>query len=465
MGRVGSGDAFDSCWISVRCRLLLCRLITEDGFMSVSDATFPPDRDALERLQLQKLNELCREISGANPFWTQRLEGAGLDIPSIDNWGSFSQIPFLRKADLVECHAANPPYSSNMTYPLVRYSRLHQTSGTTGKPLRWLDTPASWEWLMGCWKQIYHLVGLTPEDRLAFPFSFGPFIGFWAAFEGAQRLGNLCLAGGGMSSQARLRMILDNEATFVCCTPTYALRLAAVAEEEGIDMSDSAVRGIVVAGEPGGNIPAIREQISSAFGARVFDHWGMTEIGSLGVESVAYEDGLYILETECIAEIINSETGEPVERGETGELVITNLGRWGSPVIRYRTGDLVQEDLSESPDGICLKRLKGGVLGRADDMMTIRGNNVFPSSIDAIVREFENVAEYRMHFTTKREMNHLKIEVEPVASIAETDAEGSLLSDINRAIKDRMNFQAEIVAVPVDSLPRFELKGRRFVKD
>jgi len=238
-----------------------------------------------------------------------------------------------------------------------------------------------------------------------------------------------------------------------------------VAEEEGLNMAESSVRGIIVAGEPGGNIPAIRQQIESAFGARVFDHWGMTEIGSLGVESVNYSAGLYLLETECIAEIINPESGASVESGETGELVITNLGRWGSPVIRYRTGDLVREDLSESPDGLCLKRLQGGVLGRADDMMTIRGNNVFPSSIDAIVREFDRVAEYRMLFTTQREMNHLKIEIEPVAPIAETDAAEELLTEVNRAIKDRMNFQAEIVAVPVDSLPRFELKGRRLVKD
>lgn len=431
----------------------------------MNDVTFPADRSALELLQLDKLGEMCRELSGSNPFWTERFQAAGIDLAAIDSWETFQQIPFLQKTDLVSDHAANPPYSSNLTYPLVRYSRLHQTSGTTGKPLRWLDTPTSWDWLMECWKQIFHLVGLTPEDRLAFPFSFGPFIGFWAAFEGAQRLGNLCLAGGGMSSQARLRMILDNEATFVCCTPTYALRLAAVAAEEGLDMASSAVRGIVVAGEPGGNIPAIRRQIESAFGARVFDHWGMTEIGSLAVESVKYADGLYMLETECIAEIVDPESSGPVEPGETGELVITNLGRWGSPVIRYRTGDLVQEDLCESPDGLCLKRLKRGVLGRADDMMTIRGNNVFPSSIDAILREFDEVVEYRMHFTTHREMNHLKIEVEPVASLAGTQSEQDLLAKLNRAIKDRMNFQAEIVAVPPDSLPRFELKGRRFVKE
>jgi phenylacetate-CoA ligase len=427
-----------------------------------TDHFFPVEREELRALQLQKFCEMTRQLAASNPFWTQRFEAVGLDPTALSTWEEFRRIPFLTKAELVADHQGNPPYSTNLTYPLTNYSRLHQTSGTTGKPLRWLDTPSSWDWLMQCWKQIFLLIGLTPDDRLAFPFSFGPFIGFWAAFEGANRLGNLCLAGGGMSSQARLQMILDNEATIICCTPTYAMRLVAVAEEEGIDLTKTSVRGIVVAGEPGGNVPAIRRKIETAFGARVFDHWGMTEIGSLGVESVRYDSGLYLLETECIAEIIDRTTGQPVEPGELGELVITNLGRWGSPVIRYRTGDLVKQDLSESPDELCLLRLEGGILGRADDMMTIRGNNVFPSSVDAILREFEHVAEYRMNFTTHREMNHLRIEVEPVAEVAGTGAERSLLESIGRAIKDRMNFQAEIVPVAPDTLPRFELKGRRF---
>ncbi|HSG72085.1 MAG TPA: AMP-binding protein [Planctomycetaceae bacterium] len=429
------------------------------------NVSFPSDRDTLRSIQLEKLSAMLRELSAANAFWTQRFEAVGLDPAALSTWDEFQRIPFLTKSELVADHQAHPPYSRNLTYPLTHYSRMHQTSGTTGKPLRWLDTPASWDWFMDCWKMIFDLVGLTPEDRLAFPFSFGPFIGFWAAFEGANRLGNLCLAGGGMSSQARLQMILDNEATFVCCTPTYAMRLAAVAEEEGIDLANSPVRGVVVAGEPGGNIPAIRKKIERAFGARVFDHWGMTEIGSLAVESVQYNSGLYMLETECIAEIVDRESGGPVEPGELGELVITNLGRWGSPLIRYRTGDLVREDISESPDGRCLMRLAGGILGRADDMMTIRGNNVFPSSVDAILREFEQVAEYRMNFTTRREMNHLQIEVEPVAEIAGSPAERDLIDSLGRTIKDRLNFQAEIVPVAPETLPRFELKGRRFHRE
>jgi phenylacetate-CoA ligase len=318
---------------------------------------------------------------------------------------------------------------------------------------------------MECWKLIFHLVGLTPEDRLAFPFSFGPFIGFWAAFDGAARLGNLCLPMGGMSSEARLRMIEELHSTVVCCTPTYALRLIEVADTLGLNLRKNCVRMLIVAGEPGGNIPAVRERIESAWGARVFDHWGMTDITSLGIEPEAGPGGLLILETECIAEILDPDTGRPVPRGQPGELVITNLGRIGMPVLRYRTGDLVRAATSPCPSGLHLLRLEGGILGRADDMVTIRGNNVFPSSIEAIVREFVEVAEFRIVVEKVRAMHNLRLEVEPAADLAGRDeAVRHLVAKLARAIKDRLNFQAEITAVACGSLPRFEMKGRRLVR-
>jgi phenylacetate-CoA ligase len=342
---------------------------------------------------------------------------------------------------------------------------MHQTSGTTGSPMRWLDTPISWNWFMECWEQIYRIVGLTKEDRLAFPFSFGPFIGFWAAFEGADRLGNLCLPGGGMSSQARLKLIADNQATVVCCTPTYALRLAETAAEEEIDLAAGSVRSLIVAGEPGGSIPAMRNRIESAWGARLFDHWGMTEIGSLAVECVDNPGGLHLLETECIAEILDPNSSDPVEPGNVGELVITNLGRVGSPLIRYRTGDLVRADTKRCPCGRELLRLEGGILGRYDDMVTIRGNNVYPSSLEAILREFDKIVEYRITVQTVRSMQHLKIEIEPTPHTESQHETGTLLETVQSAIKDRLNFQADVEAVSPGTLPRFELKGRRFFRE
>ncbi|MEX0727230.1 MAG: AMP-binding protein, partial [Planctomycetaceae bacterium] len=360
----------------------------------------------------------------------------------------------------------HPLYGTNLTYPRGAYSRLHQTSGTTGQPIRWLDTPESWNWLIVCWSQLFPLIGITPQDRFCFPFSFGPFLGFWAGFEGALRGGNFSVAAGGMSTAARLQLIFEHEITVVCCTPTYAMRMAEVARDEGHDLAAGAVRILLVAGEPGGSIPAIRRQIGEAWGARVVDHWGMTELGPMAIEPVEYPASLALLETECIAEILDPVTTEPVPPGELGELVITNLGRLGSPLLRYRTGDLVRADKTADATAGFL-RLEAGILGRVDDMITIRGNNVFPSAIEAAIREFDDVAEYRLELRTTRAMNHLRIEIEP--RLESADRRNSLSTDdlveaIRQHLRDRFHFQAEVISVPANSLPRFEMKGRRFFR-
>lgn len=423
-------------------------------------------RHEVEKHQLHQLQLLLQEVTRSNPFWQQRLNQHDLQPEDVVSLEDLRRIPLLTKQELVDDQLRHPPFGSNLTYPLERYSRMHQTSGTTGKPMRWFDTPQSWDWLMGCWEQIYDLVGVTAEDRFAFPFSFGPFIGFWAAFEGAQRRGNLSLTMGGMTSEARLRMLLELDATIVCCTPTYALRLSEIAETLQFNLAESAVRLLIVAGEPGGAIPAIRERLEASWGARVIDHWGMTDIGSLGIEPVAAPGGLLILESDCIAEILDPESQVPVKPGELGELIITNLGRWGHPVIRYRTGDLVRAAVEPCASGAPYLRLEGGILGRADDMVTIRGNNVFPSSLDAILRELPEVAEYRITVVTVRAMPHLQIEIEPQPAVAQSpDAVDHLLRQVRQTIKDRLNFQAEVTAVAVDALPRFELKGRRFHRE
>lgn len=420
-------------------------------------------REAITARQTERLQHLLAEIAKTNPFWRSRLTQSSLSMSDLRNVEDLSKLPLLTKQELVDDQNAHPPFGTNLTFPLNGYARLHQTSGTTGKPMRWLDTTESWSWFMDCWEQIYRIAEIRNDDIFAFPFSFGPFIGFWGAFEGAQRIGNLSLTMGGMTSEARLRMMLEMNATVVCCTPTYAMRLIDVAEAAGIQLNESAIRLLIVAGEPGGAIPAIRTRIEEGFGARVLDHWGMTDIGALGIEPFNAPGGLLILETECIAEILNPQTSEPVSPGELGELVITNLGRIGQPVIRYRTGDLVRAATTPCPSGLNLLRLEGGILGRVDDMVTIRGNNVFPSSLDAILREIPEIVEYRITVETQRSMPHMKIEIEPVVnSDGEANSAERIVQQVRQAIKDRLNFQAEVIPVAVDSLPRFELKGRRF---
>ena len=423
------------------------------------------DRTRLAEWQAKRLRALLEAVVPANPFWTEKLRDAKVDPQSIQSLDDLARLPFTTKSELAADQEAHPPYGRNLTFGPTEYSRLHQTSGTTtGQPLRWLDTPASWNWMLDCWTTIYRWMNLRRDDRLCFPFSFGPFLGFWAGFEGALRQGNMCLAAGGMSSEARLKLILDNRITLLGCTPTYALRLAEVAAVQGIDLPSSSVRAILVAGEPGGSIPSVRSRIEQAWGARVFDHWGMTEIGPLASECEDDPGNLTVLETECIAEIIDPASGQPVAGGTPGEFVITNLGRVGSPVLRYRTGDLVQADSEPHSSGRTLLRLKGGILGRTDDMLIVRGNNVFPSSIEAIVREFPEIVEFRIVVSRQREMNHVRIDVEPQPHLDEP-IRAELADRLSKAIKQRLQFHAEITLASSGSLPRFEMKAKRLVRE
>jgi len=395
------------------------------------------------------LSELLRAVLPGNRFYAEKF--AGLDPDTV----SLSELPFTTKAELLVDQVAHPPYGRALTFPLNRYTRLHQTSGTTtGQPLRWLDTPESWSWMLDNWDRMFRMIGLRPDDRLFFPFSFGPFLGFWTAFEAATRAGLFILPAGGMSSSARLRYLLDHSATIVFCTPTYALRLAEVAAADGIDLASSPVRMLVVAGEPGGSIPGTRKRIEAAWGARVIDHSGMTEIGPAAIECADRPGGLQIMASAYIGEVLAPDRGLHNE-SPIGELVLTTLGRVGSPLIRYRTGDLVRA--IPNADGLWLE---GGILGRVDDMIHLRGNNVYPSAIEAVVRRFSEVVEFRLEIDRSATLANLRIEIECTPS---ADA-SQIVERLGRALRDELLFRADVVAVPPGSLPRFEMKAQRIIK-
>ncbi len=415
--------------------------------------------ETLRAAQLDRVRKLLRSVLPGNRFYARKVLAASPRTTSA--LSTTSQVsPSPPRPNSPPTRPNTRPTARALTFPLERYCRLHQTSGTsTGHPLRWLDTPESWEWLLGCWRVSFPFMGLTARDQIFFPFSFGPFLGFWTAFEAATRAGFLCIPGGGMTSTARLRFLLEHDCTVVFATPTYALHLAELAAKEGIDLAGSSVRALVVAGEPGGNIPATRERIEAVWGARVFDHYGMTEVGPVAVEAADQPRA----DVPARIRVPRRSAGARQERrpaapGEFGELVLTNLGRVGSPLIRYRTGDLVRVATDRDPAGRTWRRLDGGILGRADDMIHVRGNNLYPAAIEAIVRRFPEVAEYRIVVDHTGPLADLRIEVEPAAG------DGRDLADaVGRAIRDELLFRVEVSAVPPATLPRFEMKARRVV--
>ena len=415
-------------------------------------------RKALETLQIEKLCSMLEQIYGRNRFYTDKLDAAGIHPDSIQTLDDLRRLPLTEKSELVQAQSDALPFGSNTTFEESAYSRFHQTSGTTGTPLRVLDTPESWDWWGRCWGYVLAGAGLTENDRLFVPFSFGPFIGFWAAVEGSQNINAMMIPGGGRDSLQRLHLMKELGATAMCCTPTYALRLAEVAQESSFDLSEIPLRTLIHAGEPGANVPATKARIESVWNAKCYDHAGASEIGAHSFECELQPNGTHVTESEFIVEVLNPETLEPVPAGEQGELIITNLGRIGYPVIRYRSGDLVVLNQQKCTCGRSYARFEGGVLGRADDMVVVRGINVFPSAVENLVRQCESVEEFRITVTTEREMGNLAIELE----LSKNANPESVRKTVDQEIQNELSLQPEITLVPSGSLPRFEMKAKRF---
>ncbi len=426
-----------------------------------------PTRATIEAVQLEQLRSLVAELFPGNRFYSRKLNEAGItfDIAGLDDF--CRRFPFTTKDKLIEDQRLHPPFGTNARPNVVSTSSPISPSGT-GVPLRWLDTPDSWDSMLASWTEVFRAAGVTAADRVYFAFSFGPFIGFWLAFESAARLGCLCVPGGGMSSAARLRAMFDNQISALCCTPTYALRLAEVAAAEGIPLSGSSVRKMIVAGEPGGSIPAVRARLAESWvGVQVFDHHGMTEVGPVSYQCPARPGVLHVIESAYLAEGVDPARGTPVPDGEIGELVLTTLGRAGSPLLRYRTGDLVKCGVRSAERGVpcaCGRfelALDGGILGRVDEMVVVRGVNVYPSAVEEVVRSCGGVAEYQVEISNERTLTEMKLRIEP--SLDCPDVPG-LLQRLERNFQTSLALRVPVTTVPPGTLPRFEMKGKRWVK-
>jgi phenylacetate-CoA ligase len=405
-------------------------------------------REQLRRQQFARLTALLEEVVAHNRFYAEKLAGVSLPLSSLDD---LAKLPYTFKEELVTAPHAGE-FAVNLTYPLPKYVRYHRTSGTRGRPMAVLDTAEDWQWWIDAWQYVFDAADVGPEDCVVMAFSFGPFIGFWSATDAATARGAMVVPTGGMRTLGRVETIRSTQATVICCTPSYALRMAEVAEENQIDTASLRVRKIIVAGEPGGSLPHVRRRIEEKWNAEVIDHAGASEVGPWGYAD-ARRQGLHILESEFIAEFLSVASGQAAEDGELAELVLTPLGRLGSPVIRYRTGDLVRPRVKHGGANQFVL-LEGGVLGRADDMLIVRGVNIFPSSLDQIIRGFPEVVEYRALVTRQGNMDALTVEIEDRLNAPERVA---------RELRLRLGLKVEVACVPLGSLPRYEGKGKRFI--
>jgi phenylacetate-CoA ligase len=406
------------------------------------------NRATFAAAQAETLLAFSNLVRGKSPFFQSRLQSIG----ELSNLDDFAKIPLLRKPDLI----GENGYAANLTYKPNQYSRFHRTSGTTGRPLAVVDTAEDWQWWMEAWQHVLDSGNVSSEDHVLMAFSFGPFVGFWSAFDAAVERGCLVIPTGSLNTEARLDLIQSSRATVLFCTPSYALHMAQVADEKNISLPATAVERIVVAGEPGGSVAEIRNRIETKWGAAVVDHAGATEVGPWGFAD-SNGSGLFVNESQFYPEFLDIDSDEllevnsPASEGKVCRLVLSTIGRLGCPVLRYVTGDLVRPTWKQDCPFVFLD---GGVLGRADDMMIIRGVNVFPTAVEKILRGFDEVDEFQLIAWRDGQMDQLKVRVEDRLNEPKR---------IASEIQLRLGLRVDVEVVEAGSLPRFEMKGKRFL--
>ena len=418
------------------------------------------DFDVAERWDCSrwaKFHTKILKVAESNAF--QRNHSSALENAS--NWRSFGDFveasPFTTKEDLALDRVNNPPYGTNLTFPFSEYKKFNQTSGTLGKPMSWIDTERDWNWMLDNWNRVLVSANIKAGECCYFAFSFGPFLGFWTAYEASERMGCLCIPSGGQSTEQRLNGIIEHNADHLFCTPTYAMRLTTVAEESGINLSSHNLKSIIVAGETGGSVPSFREQLLSTWGngVKVYDHYGMTEVGPVAYETPGGEGGLRIILDSYFPEVIDPYSEKAVPNEDQGELVLTTLGRTGCPVFRYRTGDLVKATHGNDEMGMPTVDLMGGILGRVDDMVVVRGVNLYPSAVHAVVSNFPEIFEYQVIFEERDSMLEAKVNIESSTDIS---------NKLEHSLQESFSLRIPVKQVGTGTLPRHEMKARRWIK-
>jgi phenylacetate-CoA ligase len=424
-------------------------------------------REDLEALQLRKLRRLVEWADASVPWQSRRLRDAGVTADSIRSLDDLRRIPFLTREEWMQGQIEHPPFGPILAAEPERAVRYHMTSGTTGAtPIRVLDSMKDWEWIAEMWCYGLWGFGVRPADTLFVAFGYSKFIGFWGLHYAGEKLGCLVLPGGAMTTDQRVKEIVEMGATVVASTPTYALRMAQEAKSLGIDLAGSAVRRVVLSGEPAGSIPATKALIEEQWGAKAGDTAGMTELGTIMIfECSEQPGGTHIIEDHYVEEVVDPETDQPVPYGEMGERVVTSFGRGFIPVLRYRTRDfVVKVPGSTCRCGRTFDVYDGGIRGRVDDMKLVRGTNVYPRAVEALVREHPEVDEFQIRLYTEEGIRD-EIEILVEVPDANVDPE-ALCAQLAKELADaHESLRFGVRSVELGSLPRFELKAKRLLDE
>jgi phenylacetate-CoA ligase len=425
--------------------------------------TLPPEK--LRQLQLKKFREILTWAYEHSRFYHKLYADAGLEPDDIKTYDDIRKVPKIEKAMLrdVQGPGKDPfPYGNILSVPLEEVTEYHQTSGTTGQPVYQADTWQDWEWGAEAFAYALYAQGYRNTDRLFLPFGYNIFIAFWGAHYAAEKLGCEVIPGGVLNTEARILKMQELRATAMGATPTYVLGMAETARRLGIDPpKDLFIRKITVAGEPGGSIPATRKRMEEAWGAKVYDQVGSTEIGHWGWEC-RHQAGLHVNEALFLVEIEDVDTGEPITGpGKPGKMVVTTFNRLAQPCIRFDVKDLIQWNSQSCDCGRTFRLLQGGLMGRADDITKVKGVLLSPAAIEEVVRDIPQLSnEYYVVVTKKGDIDDITLKVEILPEHAgDADAIRTRLTDQLR-LKTNLGYHIEFHEF--GSLPRSQAKTRRF---
>lgn len=420
--------------------------------------------ETLRGLQVKKFRRIFKWAYVHSKFHRALYDAAGVKPEDIRSIEDIRAVPKVEKAMMRDIQRKDPfPYGDALCVPLEEVSEFRQTSGTTGQPVYQADTWADWEWWSECWAFILWAQGYRPTDRVFIPFGYNIFVAFWAGHYAAEKIGAEVVPGGVLDTQARILKIDELKATAMMATPTYVLGMAATARDKmGLDPASMGIRRITCAGEPGASIPTTKKRMEEAWGAKVYDHAGATEIGAWCYECDAQPGGLHVNEALFLVEIMDVDTGEYIEEpGRRGKMIITAFDRLAQPCVRFDSKDIIEWAADPCPCGRTFRLIKGGVVGRADDITKVKGVLLSPSAIEEVVRGMEGLGDEFEVIVDKvgdTDRITLKVELLPDHKNSRPDIEGKLKDQLR--LKTNLGYNLEFH--DVGTLPRYEVKAKRF---
>jgi phenylacetate-CoA ligase len=424
-----------------------------------------------ERAILERLQVVCAYAYEHAPFYKRKWDEAGFHPSKLKSLEDFEKIPVVQKKDLRDAQACMPPFGDYLCVPESDVFHIHGTSGTTGRPTAFAIGRNDWRTIANAHARIMWGMGLRPGDTICVAAIFSLYMGSWGALAGAERLGAKCFPFGagvpGMS--ARCAQWLDMiKPTAFYGTPTYALHLAQIAQDEGLNPRDFKLKIMFFSGEPGASIPGVRDKIEDIYGAKVIDSGSMAEISPwMNVAGSAQTSGMLCWQDVVYTEICDPATMTRVPYGQRGTPVYTHLERTSQPMIRLVSGDLSLWTNERNPCGRTYPRLPQGIFGRIDDMFTIRGENVYPSEIDAALNELPAYGgEHRIVISREAAMDELMLRVETNAeTFGRADALQKFRAEVEHKIQKVLGLRTLVEIAAPNSIPRTDFKARRVIDD